>query len=350
MKRAIFLAAALGVAPFAFGQSASADVPNQLFNILTPAAGNVQFSGQGTATFNQSLGTNNNFNVGSSTNIGVNASASSTQDYVASGSGNLDLSGSSRLQQTIGTASEAFNTSVVTEAAATAAHSIATESANTSTWGISAEAKYGAEYTNGDAAVKADYEAQWSAGWEAEFKQAYTNAYSNVVSNSSVTSQTAESGAEQSGVISANFMTTEIGGGTQAIQSAMAHQLASAEYGTEWVAGTKYDGEEYANQSEWQAAYDVAYNQGYAASAVNASAATSRISESDVKVTGIGVISDVVAAATSSFTAEATKNTAHEEGNGNANASSGVQMSTASFATQANSTSANAFMQAFGSN
>jgi hypothetical protein len=348
MKKAIFLAAVLGVAPVAFGQTASAE-PNQLFNILTPAAGNVQFSGQGTATFNQSLGTNNNFNVGSSTNLGVNASASSTQDFTASGSAQLDLADTSRLQQTIGTASQAFNTSVVTEAAATAANSIASEAANTSTWGVSAEAKYGAQADwNSN---KASYEAQWSAGWEAEYKNAYATAYSNVVSNSSVTSSTNEGGESQSGVISANFKTTEVGGGTQAIQKAMASQQAEAAFGSEWKADFEYsNGETYATKAAWEAAYSAAYSQAYESSAANAAAATSRVSESDVKVTGIGVISDVVSRATSSFTADAGKAEVHQDGNGNANAGSGASMSTASFATQANSTSANAFMQAFGTN
>ena len=168
MKKAILLAAVLGIAPIGFASKASAE-PAQLFNILTPTAGNVQFSGQGTATFNQSLGTNNNFNVGSSTNMGVNASASSTQDYTAVGMAQLDLSGSSRLQQTIGTASQAFNTSVVTEAAATAANSIASEAANTSTWGAQSNASH--EYGN---VAGNTTDAEWRTGLESEYNNAYS--------------------------------------------------------------------------------------------------------------------------------------------------------------------------------
>jgi len=349
MKKAIILAAVLGIAPAAFSPARAQTAGAQLFNILTPAAGNIQFSGEGTATFNQSLGTNNNFNVGSSTNLGVNASASSTQDYTAVGNAALDLSGQSRLQQTIGTASQAFNTSVVTEAAATAANSIATEAANTSAWGVSAQAKYGAEADWNE--NQASYEAQWQAGWEAEYKTAYSTAYSNVVSNSSVTSSTTEGGASQSGTISANFKTTEVGGGTQALQRAMASQEAEAQFGSSWQANYEYsNGETYETAGDWQAAYDAAYAVAYSNSAVNAAAATSRVSESVVNVTGIGVIADVIAASSSTFEANASKEEAHELGNGNANASSGANLSTSSFATQSNSTSASAFMQAFGSN
>jgi hypothetical protein len=349
MKRALLLAAILGGVQVVSTPSKAQTAGAQLFNILTPAAGNIQFSGEGTATFNQSLGTNNNFNVGSSTNLGVNASASTTQDFTATGSAALDLSGSSRIQQTIGTASSAFNTAVVTEAAATAANSIATEAANTSTWGVSAEAKYGAEADWND--NQASYEAQWSAGWEAEYKNAYGTAYSNVVSNSSVTSTTNEGGASQSGTISAQFTTTEVGGGTQSIQRAMAAAEAEAAYGASYVAGYEYsNGDTFETEAEWQAAYDAKYAVAYSNSAAAAAAATSRLSESSVNVTGIGVIADVIAADSSSFTADASKATTHEAGNGNANASSGASLSTSSFATQSNSTSANAFMQAFSGN
>ncbi|MDB4486008.1 hypothetical protein N9025_01205, partial [Synechococcus sp. AH-707-B22] len=92
-----------------------------MFNIKTPAAGTVDFRGEGTANFNQSLGTNNNFNVGSSTRLGVSASASSTSDYSSTGNALLKLDGSSRLQQTIGTASSAFNASTAAESSARSA-------------------------------------------------------------------------------------------------------------------------------------------------------------------------------------------------------------------------------------
>ena len=81
MKRPLVLAALLATSTLGIG-SAKAE-PLQMFNITTPSAGVVNFSGTGTANFNQSLGTSNSFNVGSSTNLGVNASASSTEDYTS---------------------------------------------------------------------------------------------------------------------------------------------------------------------------------------------------------------------------------------------------------------------------
>lgn len=349
MKKAILLAATLGFSPAAFSPALAE--PSQLFNILTPAAGNITFSGEGTATFNQSLGTNNNFNVGSSSNFGVNASASSTQDYAATGSALLDLAGSSRIQQTIGTASSAFNTSVVTEAAATAANSIAAEAANSSSWGVSAEAKYGAEadWNNN----KASYEAQWKAGWEAEYKTAYSSAYSNVVSNSQVTSSNTDGSNSQTGTISAAFTTTEVGTGTQSLQKAIAEQSANSEWGVS--AEAKY-GASYTNadatqkafyDAEWKAGWESSYEQSYESAGVQAAASAARFSNSNVVVTGIGVIADINSKDTSSFNAEASKPAPSTDGNGNANASAGGNLSTSSFATQANSTTASAFMQAF---
>jgi hypothetical protein len=139
MKRPLLLAALLAATPLALGNAAKAS-PLNMFNIQTPSAGVVNFSGTGTANFNQSLGTNNSFNVGSSTNLGVNASASSTEDYDSSGSALLDLAGTSRLQQTIGTATSAFNAQTAAEssslAAATAAHEVANRS------------EYGTEHTS----------------------------------------------------------------------------------------------------------------------------------------------------------------------------------------------------------
>ena len=124
MKKPLVLAALLAAAPFA-SLTAKAD---PLFNIQTPSAGNVVFTGSGTAQFNNSLSTNNNFNVGSSTNLGVNASASSTSDYTAQGAAQLDLAGTSRLQQTIGTATSAFNASSLIEAASASATTAANSS------------------------------------------------------------------------------------------------------------------------------------------------------------------------------------------------------------------------------
>ena len=113
----------------------------------------VNFTGSGTASFNNSLGTTNNVNLGSNTNVGVSASASSTSDYTSAGYAQLDLDGSSRMQQTIGTATQAFNTVTAAESASVAASTAAFEAANSS--------KYGVEYTS-----SYDAEYQREAGWE----------------------------------------------------------------------------------------------------------------------------------------------------------------------------------------
>jgi hypothetical protein len=55
----------------------------------------------------------------------VNASASSTNDYMVDSNALLQLSGTSQLQQTIGTSSSAANTMAASEAASKAADSIA---------------------------------------------------------------------------------------------------------------------------------------------------------------------------------------------------------------------------------
>ena len=57
--------------------------------------------------------------------------------------------------------------------------------------------------------------------------------------------------------------------------------------------------------------------------------------------------SDANAASTSKFTAESKLTETARDGNGNGNASSGANLATSSYANQNNSTTANAFMQAF---
>ena len=130
MKRSLIVAALLTASPLL--ASAAKAEPLQMFNITAPAAGVVTFGGTGTASFNQSLGTNNAINVGSSTNLGVNASASSSKDYTSSGTAHLQLQDSSTLQQTIGTATSAFNASTIAESASRSADTTAKSRANSS--------------------------------------------------------------------------------------------------------------------------------------------------------------------------------------------------------------------------
>ena len=234
MKRPLLLAAVLAAAPLMAGTAKA--TPLEMFNIVTPSAGVVNFTGTGTAQFNNSLGTTNNVNLGSNTNVGVSASASSTSDYTSSGYAQLDLDGSSRLQQTIGTATQAFNTVTASEAASRSASTAAFEAANSSKYGVEYTSSYDVEYAreagwevnsgyqaeldnDGDATAKytrtyngeVQYQSEasfsveskrsWEAGWENTYNQAYTNAYETSVS----TATSSASGSTGEGVIIANF-------------------------------------------------------------------------------------------------------------------------------------------------
>ena len=85
-------------------------------------------------------------NLGSSTNVGVNASASSTSDYTSSGFAKLDLDDpagcSKRSAQ-----QHAFNTNTAAESSARAAHTTATERANSSSYGSSWDSSYNSTYS-----------------------------------------------------------------------------------------------------------------------------------------------------------------------------------------------------------
>ena len=97
-------------------------------------------------------------------------------------------------------------------------------------------------------------------------------------------------------------------------------------------------------KSDWEQAYQSEFATAYS----TASAAIERKSVSEVQVAGIGVIADVNAASTSNFTATSSLiPDATRDGNGNGNASAGSSLATSSYANQSNSTTANAFMQAF---
>ena len=88
MKTPLLLTALLLAAPAAVHASvAGSDDPNmdgttqRMFIINATTPGGLTFSGAGTATFNNAVGTSNQFNVGSNTSIGVNASVSATQEF-----------------------------------------------------------------------------------------------------------------------------------------------------------------------------------------------------------------------------------------------------------------------------
>ena len=115
--------------------------PVHLFSINTTNPQSIDFKGTGTANFNNSTGTNNSFNVGSSTNLGVSGSINATRDYSGVSDGNLQLAGTSVMQQTIGTSGNAANVQAASQAASLAAYTSANQFAKTQT-----EANFGAAY------------------------------------------------------------------------------------------------------------------------------------------------------------------------------------------------------------
>ena len=387
MKRPLLLAAVLAAAPLMTG-TAKAE-PVQMFNILTPSAGVVNFSGSGTAQFNNSLGTSNNVNLGSNTNVGVNASASSTSDYTSSGFAQLDLDGSSRMQQTIGTATQAFNTVTAAESASRSAHTSAFEKANSSTYGVEYTSSYDVTYAreagwevnssydsnndnDGDSTAKytrtyngqveyqseasfsAESKRSWEAGWENTYNQAYTNAYETSVS----TATSAAGESTGTGVIIANFKTTESGDAASASAALTAsfERGAAAEADLAW--GATYSDAEansgsgrYSSEAEYKAGYESSYQQAYSSASASANATGSRESVSEVEVQGIGSIADVNSQSSSTFQAEADLLATDMDGRadtvGNGQASATASLGTTSFASQSNNTTASAFMQAF---
>ena len=77
MKKALLVAASLFTAASAVTTGEAVKASPQ-FVLTQNSAGNLLFQGLGTAQYNNSIGTNNNFQVGSNSNLGVNASTSST--------------------------------------------------------------------------------------------------------------------------------------------------------------------------------------------------------------------------------------------------------------------------------
>ncbi len=137
MKTPLLLAALLLAAPAAANAQnsslAGSEDPNMsgstkrmfIINATTPGA--LTFSGAGTATFNNAVGTNNQFNVGSTTSIGVEASVSATQEFDGLASGVMQMGEGSNLMQTNGTSTAAASI----QAAAVAANSVAIKEAET---------------------------------------------------------------------------------------------------------------------------------------------------------------------------------------------------------------------------
>ena len=380
MKRPLLLAAVLAAAPLMAGTAKAQGL--EMFNIVTPSAGVVNFTGTGTAQFNNSLGTTNNVNLGSNTNVGVSASASSTSDYTSSGYAQLDLDGSSRLQQTTGTATQAFNTVAAAESASIAASTAAFEAANSSKYGVEYTSSYDVEYareagwevnTNYDAdldidgddtakytrttsagveyssesSFSAESQRSWEAGWENTYNQAYTNSYSTAVS----TASSAAGEASGDGTIIANFKTTETGNASSA-SGALNYSFdrgASASADMEW--GASYDSTDgrYSSSAEYERNWEASYQQSYSAAYSAANASGARESISEVEVQGIGSIADINSQDSSTFQASSDllAGVDRTDSVGNGNASAAASLGTTSFAAATNATTASAFMQAF---
>lgn len=193
MRKPLLLAAALSsaVACAVFGSSASAQTAAPDFAIDATQQGKVDFSGSGTAQFNNSLGTNNSFQVGSATSLGVNASASSTPEYAVTSTATLNLDNATNLTQTIGT-SGVGNSKTATN---TRAHDVTRNSMYESGW--TAEWESGRDY-NGRTY---DSQSAYESAYNAEYNSTYQNAYSNIKGT--------ESTSTSDGTISGAFTTAE---------------------------------------------------------------------------------------------------------------------------------------------
>jgi len=397
MKRRISFLAAVVAASAA--SPAFAD-PGKMFMINAVTPGVVSFSGEGTAQFNNSSSTANNFTVGSNTSFGVNGSVSSTADYLVDSFANLGLTNNSNLQQSLGTSASAAN---VSTAAASALSSV-TESAEKQ-----ADAAYGSTFEAYEAMIGASIGVSGSPGnsnlegfiagaglnataW-AEAKGNYeegqkTEMMSSLINTASSSSSTDSSSAQEAaGIIKGSFLTenqskTQIAAtaGEIAEFGETAINVAASELGSSYTSyaskftqyddnsdsklsgaeltaasadgftvnndGTAYTDTEYdkafseATQKEFQSLTTAAGSGGEAYSK----------SIADVSVTGVGSIASLNASDASVFNTniETRNRTMLYENNGTANGSAGGNLSTASFANQSNSQSASAFMQAFG--
>jgi hypothetical protein len=388
MKAPLLAAALLLATPVAVHASTvGSDDPNmdgttqRMFIINATTPGGLTFSGAGTATFNNSVGTSNQFNVGSNTSIGVNANISATQEFDGASVGVMTLSAGSNLMQNNGTSSSAASS----QAASSAANSVATETAHrdshTKGWesATSSESlasvdtsKFGSYSRSGEweftktlfngayssnAEAQSEYatEAEWSAArtkfkefknsyettYNNNYDSAYSDAYSNIILNTSKTST--ESAA--SGIIKGEFLSTEdsiTSIGQEGQLDAVVTSALSAANKTGATSGSE----------SWKAAFNAAYEAGYQQSVGQ----TSTVSDSQVSIEGLGAIASVNADEASSFTVnldrlEAFKATGSQtNSSATANGASTATLSTNSYATQNNQRTASAFMQAFAAN
>jgi hypothetical protein len=331
MKKNLLVAAGL----LTFGLAStltSTTKAEDMFQVVAASPGTINFSGSGTAQFNNSLGTNNSFQVGSSTNLGVNASVSSTTGYSVDSTADLGLAANTTLNQVIGTSGAAN----VSSQEKMRAH----ETARTamSSW----EAEYGASYDRDTSNYSSS--AEWQRSYDAEYERQYNTA------RSSMTSTETSSASATDGTISGSFRTIESGTARASGSATDWDSSASTEASRSW--DVDYDsyrangGTEVSSEADWQVEYDRSYNSAYA----NASAASNRYSDSTVNVTGIGSDATVIASDASNFLVDIGQNDGANptSSTSTANGSAGASLATSSFANQSSSSTASGFLQAFG--
>ena len=359
MKKALLIALSL----FATGEAVKAEPQ---FVLTQNSAGNLLFQGTGTAQYNNSIGTNNSFQVGSNTNLGVNASTSSTPEYKVQSHAKLDLAASTTLIQVIGTSGASSATSAETIAKLDWAQDKATEAV------VAWEDSHGSSYQDhSDNFFKSSgYSGPHYASsdqWENARKEVETTAFNENYSKTSSTSETTSSSNDLSGVIRGTFSTIESGeaaAGTMTDWTAQATTDADdemrAQFNVDYDTFVANDVDSlgnakntYANEdaytsarsSGWVAAYNEAYT--------DVLTSNSRESVSDVEVHGIGSDATVTSRDSSTFDVfiETTLNDpTSADATATANGAAGANLSTSSFANQSMSTTATAFIQAFGGN
>jgi len=402
MKRHLsFLAAALAAS--AVAPALAQQDPGKMFMINAVTPGVVSFSGEGTAQFNNSSSTSNAFSVGSSTNFGVNAAASSTNDYMVDSNALLQLSGTSQLQQTIGTSSSAANTMAAAEAASKAADTIANRTTTSEfgqSWSDYVAMNGGVVGSTGAAdtvaKVVGGYQGDYTSksAYEAAKKDFYNEQVSEAFSNvTTASTQSSSQGASGQGIIRGEFITTnsnktDIGASASSASSNSVSAVETAnetfgsthnEYSSTFASfagsngvidtstevaaakaaglvwnetgsnkGTALDSTSWSNKR--QEAIDSKFAELQLASASKGSVDTD--SQATVTVTGVGSIATINSSDQSAFNVDVATRLRNSipETNGTANGSAGGNLATSSFANQSNTLSASAFIQAFGPN
>jgi len=379
MKRPLILASLIALAPFVGTLSAKAQTASsnesgttqRMFIINSVEAGALTFSGAGTANFNNSIGSNNQFVVGSSTNLGVSAQLSSTPEFDAVAKANLALTGDSSLMQTNGTASQAANAQAASSAVASSALQTSLEvtdqkfgstldefkAANT---GSNSGGSWWGEYFSSGTTVENMTAAQYEEAKEEFRTEKYSEAYSSAIN----AAQSSSSGANQNGVISGNFVSTSNSASSLAqtveqtavfiAAASSAASAADARFGTSYSAMSDWSTTQgWESEDAWNNAkseYTSSMSKSFSDSGLqSAQSGLTSSDTSNVTVTGLGAIATVNSKDTSAFLVDLSRLTSVAQTNSTATASGSANssLSTNSFASQSRAETASAFMQAF---